>query len=63
MPHKPDPELFDQEAPEATEEWFAKARPAKDVLAGLMGDTAAKAMLKPKRGRPPLAGSGLTHRN
>jgi uncharacterized protein (DUF4415 family) len=55
MPHKPNPELIDDEAPEATEEWFAKAYPAKDVLSGLVGDAAAKEMLKPKRGRPPVA--------
>jgi uncharacterized protein (DUF4415 family) len=55
MPHKPNPELIDDEAPEATEEWFAKAHPAKDVLSGLVGDAAAKEMLKPKRGRPPVA--------
>lgn len=52
MPRKPNPERLDDEAPEATEEWFAKARPAKDVLADLMGADAAKEMLKPKRGRP-----------
>ncbi|HOW48454.1 MAG: BrnA antitoxin family protein [Rubrivivax sp.] len=46
---------MDNEAPEATEEWFAKARPAKDVLADLMGADVAKEMLKPKRGRPPIA--------
>lgn len=55
MPRKPNPELIDQEAPEATDEWFAKARPAKEVLSGLLGDVAAKEMLKPKRGRPPSA--------
>ena len=54
MPTKPNPELIDQTAPEASDEWFAKARPAKDVLPGLMGDAAAREMLKPKRGRPPL---------
>lgn len=53
MPRKPNPERLDNEAPEATEEWFAKARPAKDVLADLMGADVAKEMLKPKRGRPP----------
>ncbi|MDO9236491.1 MAG: BrnA antitoxin family protein [Aquabacterium sp.] len=30
MPRKPNPELLDQDAPEATQEWFAKARPALD---------------------------------
>ncbi|WP_375211672.1 BrnA antitoxin family protein [Aquabacterium sp.] len=46
---------MDNDAPEATEEWFAKARPAKDVLADLMGADVAKEMLKPKRGRPPAS--------
>jgi uncharacterized protein (DUF4415 family) len=55
MPRKPNPELLDNEAPEATKEWFAKARPASDMLEGLFGADAAKAMLKPKRGRPALA--------
>ena len=55
-PRKPNPELLDQDAPEATEEWFAKARPASAVLGGeLFGLPAAKQMLKPKRGRPVLA--------
>ena len=53
MPRKPDPELIDQTAPEATDAWFLKARPARDVLPGMLGDAAAKELLKPKRGRPP----------
>jgi uncharacterized protein (DUF4415 family) len=55
MPRKPNPELMDQTASEATDDWFARARPAKDVLPGLLGDAAAREMLKPKRGRPPSA--------
>ena len=55
MQRKPDPELIDDEAPEATDEWFERARPAKDVLPGLVGAVAAKELLKPKRGRPPAA--------
>lgn len=55
MPRKPNPELLDNDAPEATDAWFAKARPASDVLEGLLGQAAAKEMLKPKRGRPALA--------
>ena len=55
MPRKPKPELIDDLAPEATDEWFQKARPAKDVLPGLVGDNAARTLLKPKRGRPVLA--------
>lgn len=53
MPRMPNPELIDQTAPEATDEWFARVRPVKDVLPGLLGDAAAQEMLKPKRGRPP----------
>ena len=52
---KPDSELIDDDAPEATDEWFERARPAKDVLPGLVGAAAAKELLKPKRGRPPAA--------
>ncbi|MDF1481244.1 BrnA antitoxin family protein [Extensimonas sp. H3M7-6] len=55
MPRKPNPERIDADAPEATEEWFAQARPAADVLAEIMGVTVAKEMLKPKRGRPSSA--------
>jgi uncharacterized protein (DUF4415 family) len=55
MPRKHMPEMPDQDNPEATEEWFAKARPAAEVLPGLFGDGAAKDMLKPRRGRPPSA--------
>lgn len=55
MPRKPDAELVDDDAPEATDEWFERARPAKDVLPGLVGDKAATELLKPKRGRPPVA--------
>ena len=55
MPRKPNPELLDQDAPEATEAWFAKARPASEMLPELLGRTAAREMLQPKRGRPALA--------
>jgi uncharacterized protein (DUF4415 family) len=55
MPRKPNPELIDNDTPEATQEWFAKARPASEVLGKLLGKTAAAEMLKPKRGRPALA--------
>jgi uncharacterized protein (DUF4415 family) len=54
MPRKPNPELIDADAPEATPEWFAKARPASEVLGGLFGQAASTEMLKPKRGRPAL---------
>jgi uncharacterized protein (DUF4415 family) len=55
MPRKPNPELIDHDAPEANEAWFVNARPAKDVLPALVGQAAASTLLKPKRGRPPLA--------
>ena len=55
MPHKPNPELIDDEAPEAKADWFTRARPAKDVLPGLVGRKDASAFLEPKLGRPPLA--------
>ena len=55
MPRTPNPERTDDDAPEATAEWFAKARPAGDVLAELLGSDTARSMLKPKRGRPALA--------
>lgn len=35
---QPNPELIDQTAPEATDAWFARARPAREVLPGLLGD-------------------------
>jgi uncharacterized protein (DUF4415 family) len=54
MPRKPNPERIDADAPEAKAEWFAQARPAKDVLANIVGAEAAKDMLKPRRGRPAL---------
>ena len=52
MPRKLNPELIDDDAPEATDAWFQKARPAADVLPGLVGKRAAQELLKPKRGRP-----------
>ncbi len=54
MPHKPNPELIDDDAPELTSEWFARARPANEVLTNIVGKAAAVEMLKPKRGRPAL---------
>jgi uncharacterized protein (DUF4415 family) len=55
MPRIPNPERIDEDAPEATAEWFDKARPASEVLSDLLGSAAAREMLKPKRGRPALA--------
>ena len=54
MPRTPRPDAVDTDNPEATKEWFARARPARDVLPELVGEAAAKDMLAPKRGRPPL---------
>lgn len=51
MPHKPNPELLDANAPEATEAWFVQARPASEVLLGLFGPAVAQEMLKPKRSK------------
>lgn len=55
MPRKPNPELIDDENPEWTDADFARARPASEVLPGLIGAEAAAELLKPKRGRPPKA--------
>jgi uncharacterized protein (DUF4415 family) len=54
MPRKPNPELLDADSPELDEAWFKRAQPASELLPGLVGDGAAAAMLKPKRGRPVL---------
>ena len=51
--HKPNPTLPDDENPEWTDEDFARARPAAEVLPKLFGSKAATEMLRPKRGRPP----------
>jgi uncharacterized protein (DUF4415 family) len=52
MAGKPDPELIDEDAPEATDAWFAEARAAEEVLPELVGADAAQELLRPKRGRP-----------
>lgn len=54
MPRKPSPERPDEDTPELTPEWFVKAKPASEVLPGLVGADRASELLKPKRGRPPL---------
>jgi uncharacterized protein (DUF4415 family) len=51
MPKRPNPEMIDDENPEWTDEVFAKARPAAEVLTELFGEKPARTMLKP-RGRP-----------
>ena len=55
-PKKPDPERIDDDAPEADDAWFAKARPASEVLPQIFGPQVAAEMLKP-RGRPPSGGA------
>ena len=45
------PEKVDRDNPEWTDETFARAKPAGDVLGELFGQERADEMLKPKRGR------------
>ena len=62
MPRKPNPELIDDDAPEASDAWFKRAQPAATVLPGLFDINAAQLLLKPKRGRP-LSASPKEHLN
>ena len=55
MKRKLNVELTSSDTPELTAEWFARSRPAAVVLPELFGETVAREMLKPKRGRPPVA--------
>ncbi len=48
MKKQPNPELIDDENPEWTDEKFARARPASEVLPELFGAQVAKTMLKPR---------------
>jgi uncharacterized protein (DUF4415 family) len=50
MKRRPDPDLIDQENPEWTDEDFQRARPASEVLPGIVGKETASRMLR--RGRP-----------
>ena len=50
-----DPEMADEENPEWTDEMFAQARPAREVLPEIFGKAVAAEMLKPKGGRPKSA--------
>jgi len=52
MGKRPNPELIDGDNPELTDEWFARARPAAEVLREQFGAEAVAHLLKPKRGRP-----------
>jgi len=51
---KPNPYLIDDDNPELTEEFFANARPAIEVLEEQFGKAAVKKFLK-ARGRPRKA--------
>lgn len=51
MSRKPNPELIDDDNPEWTQEDFARARPASEVLPEVFGSKMAAEMLRP-RGRP-----------
>ena len=51
MKKSPNPELIDDDNPEWTDEVFAQARPAHEVLPQLFGKALAQEMLRP-RGRP-----------
>ena len=55
MPRKRNPYLIDDENPEWTDETFARARPAREVLGEQLGAEAAAKLLKPRRGRPAKA--------
>lgn len=52
-PTRQRPTRTDRDNPEWSREDFRNARPATDVLRGLVGEQAADELLKPKRGRPP----------
>jgi len=52
MGKRPNPGLIDDENLELTDEWFARARPAAEVLREQFGAEAVAHLLKPKRGRP-----------
>ena len=54
MPRKPNPELLDDDSPELGSDWFARAKPAAEVLPKLIGRQASADVLQPKRGRPAL---------
>jgi len=54
MSTRPDPELIDDEIPELDDAWFARARPAREVLPDIFGAETAARMLRP-RGRPKSA--------
>jgi uncharacterized protein (DUF4415 family) len=53
MPRKPNPQKTDLDSPELTKDWFAKAKPANNLLPKLFAKKTAIQLLTPKRGRPP----------
>lgn len=54
-PRKIQPDSPDDDAPEADAAWFARARPAAEVLPSLVGEADAASLLAPRRGRPKSA--------
>ena len=50
---KPNPSRLDADNPEWTQEDMAKARPAADLLPGLIGVKATEQLFRRGRGRPP----------
>ena len=55
MRRKPKPDRSDAESPELSAEWFARARPGREVMPGLIGPANAEQLLRSRRVRPPLA--------
>jgi uncharacterized protein (DUF4415 family) len=51
MKRKPNPELIDEENPEWTDEDFARARPAREVLPEILGPKLASELLKRRPGQ------------
>jgi uncharacterized protein (DUF4415 family) len=50
---KPNPERPDEDNPELTREELRRARPAAEVLPGLIGAKATEELLRRSKGRPP----------
>jgi uncharacterized protein (DUF4415 family) len=48
---KPDPEMIDDEIPELDEEWFRRARSAREVLPEILGPKLAAELLSRKPGQ------------
>ncbi|MCX7098006.1 MAG: BrnA antitoxin family protein [Methylococcales bacterium] len=54
MMPKQNPEKITPDNPEATNGWFAKAKPASAVLPELFGAAASEMLMPKRRGRPVL---------